>query len=651
MKRSLFLTALLILGLLQTGCGRRDEDAIREDFVLADLAIKHQQERNFTAPATLEDLNKLVEEKGGWIDNPLRSDDEVAYAFTNKEPAPLTVEEALNMKSANREESEKVLKTLGRLPDTDVIPPKDGVYPGVDYSATLVRHSSADVSTFNPLLNSSTVDLESMWLTGIRPFGGTYDGFEPYASSDVNVSWQSSADHTIDKLVLRDDLSWSDGEPFTAYDIEFSYKVIMTSAVPISGERSVAERLLDVKAYDEHTLVVFHDQAKPINPLLIQFPNIPKHKYEESIKRDPTMTRSKVHEEMERNPIVAGPYYVESRIRSTEIVYRRNDHYYMHNGKQVRTKPMFERIRVKITPETATAFIKVKAGDMDSMQIPPELWEQTNSLDFSEKNVRVFGREWSYFAFWWNLSLPLFSDIRVREALDVAFDHDEMLRNCRRGLDRPCTGLFIDEAPWYPKDAGIKPLKRDVERAKQLLAEAGWTDSDNDGVLDKEIDGKRVPFAFTMISMNKPDRLSVCNLLKTNLQEVGIDMTVQAMEFNVWLDKMQNKTFQASMGGWEIGSDPYLCVNEWGTGAGRNWIHYSNPEVDRLFKEGEAEFDREKRMAIYQKLHCVVYADRPCTWLYCQPGQFVFSKKLRGLNFYARCPLFHTAWKPAASAE
>ena len=653
MKNVFFWVPMLALALV-VGCSSRDKSEADkvEGMVLGDLSIRKQKELNFTEPADMAALNKLVEEKGGWIDNPLRSNDEVLYAYTNGKPAPMPLADALKLENKAPEDNENILATVERLPESDTLPPPNGEFQGVDYSASFSRHTSADVSTFNLLLRSTSVDLETTMLIGLKPFGITYDTFEPYASSDVNVSWQSSKDRLIDKIVLRDDITWSDGTPFTAYDIEFSYKVLMTSQVPIPAERSVAELLLGVKAYDERTVVFFHDLARPINLLLTQFPIIPKHKYGESVYRDPTLTRSAEHTELERNPVVAGPYVVEKRLRGNEIVFKRNEKYYMYNGKQVRTKPFFARVRMKISPETSTAFVRLKKGDIEVMQIPPELWHQTDSPDFFQKNLRLHTREWTYFAFFWNLSLPMFTDVKVREALDCAYDHAEMLKTCRRGLDKPCTGLFVDAAPWYPKE-GVAPLKRDLERAKALLAEAGWKDTDNDGILDKEIDGKKTPFAFSMIVMNKPDRIEVCNLLKTNLREVGIDLTVQSLEFNVWLQKMQDKTFQASMGGWVIGSDPYVSMNIWGTDQPRNWTHYSNPEVDKLFKEGEVEFDREKRLDIYRTIHKLICADRPCTWLFCQYGEFAVSKGVRGMNFYPRCALYPAAWKPipAAAAE
>ncbi|MDO5114266.1 MAG: ABC transporter substrate-binding protein, partial [Planctomycetia bacterium] len=264
-----------------------------------------------------------------------------------------------------------------------------------------------------------------------------------------------------------------------------------------------------------------------------------------------------------------------------------------------------------------------------------------------ENNTKVRSEEWTYFAFWWNLQLPMFQDKNTRLALSLAFDHQEMLQTYRRGLDSPCLGLFASSSPWFPKDAGIEPLKRDVEQAKKLLAEAGWQDSDNDGILDKMANGQKLDFKFTILTTNKPDRVEMCNLLRTNLREVGIEVTVQPLEFNVYMQNMHEKKYQASFGGWGAGADPYTAWNVWGSGEARNYISYSNPEVDQLFREGEVEFDRAKRIAIYQKIHQLIYEDVPCTWLFNQNGYYGYNKKIRGLGFYPRGPLYGCAWKAA----
>ncbi|MAC53399.1 MAG: peptide ABC transporter substrate-binding protein, partial [Gimesia sp.] len=105
-------------------------------------------------------------------------------------------------------------------------------------------------------------------------------------------------------------------------------------------------------------------------------------------------------------------------------------------------------------------------------------------------------------------------------------------------------------------------------------------------------------------------------------------------------------------GGWGTGTDPDTSINLWKTEAARNYVNYSNPEVDKLFEEGRREFDVEKRAKIYGKIHELLYEDQPYTWLYFRNSFYGFNKDLRGYVFSPRGPYgygpgFSSLWKPA----
>src|SRR5690606_20382885 len=129
-----------------------------------------------------------------------------------------------------------------------------------------------------------------------------------FASKDSVVSWQKSKDNMMDKIVLRDDLTWSDGTPITAHDIEFSFKLIMSSQVIVPAVRSGTDELAAVKAYDDQTVVFFHKEPLVTNTQNVLFIPVPKHIYEKSIYEDPTMERSAHHRKYEETPVVGGPY-------------------------------------------------------------------------------------------------------------------------------------------------------------------------------------------------------------------------------------------------------------------------------------------------------------------------------------------------------
>lgn len=624
--------------------------SVHTQFVLGDLGKKIREEKSFVYPQSMAEIEEQAQKSGGWIPQPVLSSYDLSYDFFNPDKPHLSVEEAAKLKNDSPEANRKIIEAYQRFPNRKNMKPEEDC-PQVDYDAEFHRHISADATSFNPLFFNSTADAEIISYTQTSLLTLRLDTMEYVGSSDSIVSWDSSADHRMDKIILRDDLLWSDGTPLTAYDFEFSYDVIMSSAVPIAAVRSGTDMLLGVKAYDERTLVFFHQEPSPISPLNISYYVIPKHIYEKSIFEDPTLVRSPYHQKQEHQPVTSGPYVVEKHIPQSLIVLKRRENYYLVNGKQVREKSFFNRIHFQISPDSATAFMQMQNGDIEVMDFMPEQWlTQATTDEYYARNTKASASSWTYFALWFNLSedCPFFQDIRVRQALSYAFDYEEMLKVHRKGLDSQCRGTFAESAPFFPKNANLEFMTQDYVKARTLLREAGWVDSDRDGILDKEWKGKRIPFSFTIQTSNKPERIELCNLFARCLRHLGIECTVQSMEFNVMCQRQIQHKFEMFMGGWGAGSDPYSGQNIWGTGEGRNFISYSNPEVDRLYAEGLREFDRQKRAEIYQKIHVHLYQDYPCIWLFNLDASAGFNKNLRGVGFYYRGANFSATWKERA---
>ena len=447
----------------------------------------------------------------------------------------------------------------------------------------------------------------------------------------------------LDKVVMRDDLIWSDGHPITAHDIVFSYKLIMTSAVPIPAQRTGTEELNWIEAYDDHTLVYFHREPAATNVWNLNFQIVPKHIFEKSAAEDPTLRTSDYHRNLEVHPISGGAYELARWTRGQEIVLKRRDSYYMHNGRQVRSKPYFAQMRFRILEDANTRLLALKSGDIQEGELETEQWQtQTSGDDYYRDNTKVAGPEWRYLYIGWNLDtkkVPFFADLRVRQAMAYAFNEKQMLDDLCYGLYTQSTGIFHPDSWMYPK-TGVQTIHQDLDKAEDLLDQAGWVDSDNDGVRDKEINGRRVKFEFTLMVGNKPDRIAICNLLRESLESIGVLCNIAPLEAAVFQERVFKKNFEAECSGWSAAADPYHEKNIFGTGQARNFGSYSNPKVDQLLAQAEKEFDREKRAQLYGEIHKIIYEDQPYLFLYDKQSLYGFSKKLRGYRFSPRGP-FH----------
>ena len=665
----IFAASWLSLG----GCRTRTVEVEDEDlaeFSLGDMVPD-------TTLPSLEELEATVAASGGWVDQPVLDSMELLKERLENEPQLATVEEALSLRNDSNEANDKIKSALGRLPDND---------GDVNYDATITRQTPQSLKNTNPLLASTVTEFEVSNLISYGLFGFDWN-FSPFAAKESVVSWQTSADGLYDKVIMRADFTWSDGTPVTAHDIEFSYKVIMTESVPIPAMRSGTDKLKGVKAYDDHTLVFFHNEPYLTNVWNVNFGVIPKHVFESTIAKDPTLTDSNEHVAINENPVVGGPYTIASRSQ-TEIVLERRESYFMHDGEQVRMKPYFKTVRFGINPDNSTSLLAMKAGDIDVMQLEAAQWtSQTNDDEYYEKNTKARAIEWVSFSFFWNTQSKFFSDVRVRQALSYAFDHNELLQTLRYGRDEPCTGVFHRTSRWHPSpDNAVKnapqPMQQDREKAKQLLEEAGWTDTDGDGYRDKEIDGNTTKFEFTILVRSQKERTDICEQLKVDLRPLGIVCNIRPLESATLQEKMLKREFDAAYGGWGTGADPDTSENIWGSGQDRNYVEYKNPIVDEMFDQGrkiqaqrklwkdlkvwqdEATRDylgidvaladqRPTREDCYATIQAVLWRDKPYTWLFYRNAYYGFSKKLRGYTFSPRGPFnfgpgFSSVWSQSA---
>jgi peptide/nickel transport system substrate-binding protein len=582
----------------------------------------------FEAPP-LADLEAKVE----WTASPVVDAMERLRETKKSEPPLVTVDEALAMRNDSPESNQKILSALSMLA------PSDGT--GVGWGATFNRALITDLGTMNPLLSSSIAESEIVSLTSCNLFGFDWN-LIPFAAKEYVASWQTSKDHLVDKVVMRDDLVWSDGRPITAHDVAFSFKLIMSSAVPVPAQRTGTDQLRWVEAYDDHTLVYFHKRPLATNVFSLNFQVVPQHVFEKSAAEDPTLRTSAYHRSLENNPVTGGPYEIARWNRGQDVLVKRRESYYIHAGKPVRDKPYFAQMRFRIIEDGNTRLLALKSGDIEESELEAEQWITQTGEDFYQENTKVWGPEAKYMYIGWNLDtrkVPFFHDLQVRQAMAYALNYREMLDDLCYGLYTRCAGISPPESWTFPKNPP-ELFTQDLDKAEDLLDKAGWIDSDGDGIRDKQINGRVVPFEFSLLVSNKPDRIAICNLFRENLESIGVICHIAPLEAAVFQERVFNKNFEAEMSGWASGADPSLERNIFGSGEGRNFGSYSNPEVDRLFDEAMKTFDHAKQAELYGRIQTLIYEDQPYLFLYDVNSFFGFNKQLRGYRFSPRGP-FH----------
>ena len=580
----------------------------------------------FVPPAAAE-LDRLV-----WIDRPVK--DGLAVLREELAAGEAGDERALAAPNDSPAANGRILAAIARLPEAGE----------ADLEATLVRHLRTDPVSLNPIMRATPAEFEVVGLTEFRLF--SFDRrLEPFATAETVASWQSSADGLIDRVVLRDDLVWSDGQPITARDVAFSYAVIMDDDLPVPSVRDGTDQLRAVEAYDERTVVFFHREPLATNVWNLNFPVIPRHVHDGVWRDDPLFTAG----DSTGLRVCGGPYRVVEWRRGERVVLRRRDEWSTVDGAPVRDIPTFREIEFRIIEDSDAAFAALEAGTIDEMLLAPEQWRLAGGAG-NGRWTPVAASEWTVAFFAWNIDTPLFADRRVRRAMTYAFDHEWMLRELFSGLYDPATGPF-HEGSWAAPRKRQSAAQQDLQRAQQLLDDAGWVDTDKDGIRDRDLDGHPLPFEFTMLVADQPLRIQTCERLRDDLARIGVRMHLQVVDQTTLVDRTQSGRFEAWHGSRGAAADPDATERNWTTGGAGNVVGYSNPLVDALYDAGRRDFDRTKRGEKYGRIQEHLWEDQPFTWLYWRNGLYGFSRDLRGIVFSPRGPYTYSPgtrslWRP-----
>jgi peptide/nickel transport system substrate-binding protein len=313
-------------------------------------------------------------------------------------------------------------------------------------------------------------------------------------------------------------------------------------------------------------------------------------------------------------PIGTGPFmFVEGQLDDQIIMERFGDYWGGAPDLTPVGPAQVEKVIFRVIPEASTRVAALLAGEVDIIQgVPPEL---VGTLDLTE-GVEVKtapGTEPMWLQL--NVSNPIFSDVKVRQALNYAVDKDLIVEAIYGGRAVPIPGPLSPFNNFV--NQSLTPYPYDPDMALSLLAEAGWTDSDSDGVLDK--DGQPLAFTIDTIERWRPLAEGVAGLLR----EIGVDAGVRFWEYSVVRPQLFACERQAYLDDWgDSAFDPVGHFEaKWHTYAegdphGRgNFMCYSNPRVDELIIAGETEADQAQRQAIYDEAQQIVFDEAPAVFL------------------------------------
>lgn len=480
------------------------------------------------------------------------------------------------------------------------------------YGDAIVTALSGDARTLIPISasDSTSSDICGMIFNGLVKYNKNAE-----IVGDLAEKWDIEDGGRTIIFHLRRDVRWHDSAPFTARDVEFTYKKLIDPNVktPYSGD---FERIKDFIVLDDHTVKITYKE--PFAPALSSWGMwiMPEHIFR---KEDLNKTR------FSRLPVGTGPYRFKSW-KTGESIELVSNRYYFEGS------PYINRYIYRIIPDDATTFLELETQGVDmSLLTPLQFIRQTNN-DFFKRHYNKFRYPSFGFTYMgYNLSDPKFQDVRVRQAINYAVNKEEIIDMIFFGLAKPTTGPFMFDSWAYNKDVRQAPY--DPSEAKRLLKEAGWTDVDGDGCVEKN--GKIFEFTV-LVNQGNAERIRCAELIQKYLKDVGIRMKIRVIEWSSMINEFINKRrFEAVLMGWSLSRDPD-CYDIWHSSKTRegefNFVGYKNDTVDKLLEEGRHTFDSAKRSAIYHKMHKLIYEDQPYLFLYSQDTLPIVNSRFRGVE-------------------
>lgn len=428
--------------------------------------------------------------------------------------------------------------------------------------------------------------------------------------------WQISSDSKTITFTLKPNLQWADGKPLTSQDVMFTWQAV-TNEKTASPYASDYQLVKSATAPDPRTFIVTYDQAyAPALDSWAGLQILPKHLLENQDLHTTAFARK---------PIGSHFYQLDKWNSGENIKLSKNP-------KSVLGEANIEQLVTRIIPDNSAQFLELMADNIDSMGLDPIKYSRIipSRPELQEKLAlyKELGNSYTYMGF--NLKHKPFDDLRVRLAINYAIDKQEIIDGVYLGLGINIASPYKPGTRW--SNPTLKPYTYDVEKAKALLKEAGFEDTNGDGILER--DGK--PFSFEILTNQNKEREKSAVLIQRRLREVGIDVQIRAIEWASFISRfIKTGDFDAVILGWGLGLDPDQ-FNIWHSSQQQpgqfNFIGYQNAKVDRLLELGRVELDPNKRMAIYHEFSRVLFEDSPIIYLSAGYGLTAIHKRVKGIQ-------------------
>ncbi|HOK35481.1 MAG TPA: ABC transporter substrate-binding protein [Candidatus Pacearchaeota archaeon] len=471
--------------------------------------------------------------------------------------------------------------------------------------------------SLNPLfamLNNADQDIVELTFSGLLEY--TNDG---ELKESLAKEYQISEDGKTYQFTLKDNLLWSDGEPITADDVLFTIETIKNPKV--QSPLRLTWQDVKVEKVDEKTIKF--SLKEPYSPFLENFTLkiLPSHVLKDIDPQELSLSQQKI------STISSGPFKIKTIERDKEnkikkIIFEKNQKFY---GKS----PFLLEVELTFV-NNENELLKLKNNETSLANISPE---NKNKLRKEFKTYSLFLPR--YFALFLNQENAILSQKEVREALALATPKEEIIKEVLMGEGRIVDGPFFEE---NRIGEDFKKYEFNLEEAKKVLDDAGWKDTNNDGIREKTLKEGESPISLelNLFTINQPQLQKTAEIIQKNWQEIGVKLNINALEGEkLYQNNIIERNYDIllfAQGLYMIADPSSFWHSTQKEYPGLNLSLYQQDEVDELLEASIKETDFTKRNEILKKFGQKLTEDIPAIFLYSPNYLYAVNKKVKGIQ-------------------
>lgn len=456
--------------------------------------------------------------------------------------------------------------------------------------STVKMAVSSEPDNLNPMLSSAT-DTSAIMMN-------VYEGLLSFDSEGSFIPALAESYEIADggltyRFTLKEGITFHNGEEFDSGDVKYTYETLagLNGEAPLNQTLSAA--LASVETPDAHTVELKLKQADAgfLSKCIISI-------QEEGYSDDSTV------------PVGTGPYKFKEYIQGQKIVLEKNPDY-----KTIESRtPEIDTVEFRIMTDSSAVLMALKSGDLDIASIDARnaeaLGDGFQTIEGPQNMVQLFAL---------NNSVAPLNDVRVRQAICMAVDKDEIIQTVMDGHGTRLESFLSPSMKNYYNDE-IKGYDTDTEKARELLAQAGYPDG----------------FQMTItVPSNYQTHIDTAQLLKSQLEKIGVQADIQLIEWAQWLEDVYNNAdYEATVIGHSGKLDPQDFLSRFTTTYSHNYFKYANPSYDEKVARAASVTDTNQRAELYKECQQILVDDAASVFIQDPSILYAVNSKLSGMQIY-----------------